>query len=283
MKDLPRRALAAVVAVPFLAWVLFLPSPFPFGILIAAVSLLGLREAFAMLRRLGYRPFDVAGYAGALVFHAAALVEWDLPGSAALLAAPVFLVTLLVVALLLAMLVRGMERDNFASAAVTLLGALYVGWLSSFVTRLRVLPEGSQWVFLVFLLTWTYDTAAYFWGAAVGRAKLWPSVSPKKTRAGLWGGIGTTFVLVAALRWFLPPGSGLHLLPFPLALGEIVWLAPVACVAAQLGDLAESMLKRAARVKDSGSFLPGHGGLLDKLDSFLFTAPLLWFFAVAIV
>jgi len=283
VSDLPRRAVVAVIAVPLLAWLLFLPTAVPFGLLILLVSLQGLREVFGMLRKLGFRPFEPVGYIAAVAFHAAAFGEWSLGGSAAILAAPVFLVTVLLLALLLAMLCRGMRKDNVPSVAVTLFAALYAGWLASFVTRLRVLPEGAQWVFLLFVLTWTYDTAAYFWGVSVGGPKLWPSVSPKKTWAGLWGGIGTTLVILVALRHFLPPVTGPHLLPVPLELRALWWLVPVGCVMAQLGDLAESMLKRAAGVKDSGAFLPGHGGLLDKLDSFLFTGPLLYFLAVAVL
>jgi len=283
MSDLPRRALAAVVAIPLLAWCLFAPSPYPFAAVIVVASLAGLREAFAMLRKLGFCPFEPVGYAAALAFHASALWEWTLPASLSLLAAPVFLVTVAVLVLLLAMLGRGMQKDNVPSVAVTLFAALYVGWLASFVTRLRVLPEGAQWVFLLFVLTWTYDTAAYFWGVNVGGPKLWPSISPKKTWAGLWGGIGTTLALLVALRHVLPAGTGPHLFPFPLTIRALWWLVPVGCVMAQLGDLAESMLKRAAGVKDSGAFLPGHGGLLDKLDSFLFTGPLLYFLAVAVL
>ena len=283
MKDLPRRALAAVVAIPLLAWLLFRPSPYPFGAVIVVASLAALRETFAMLRKLGFRPFEPFGYAAALAFHAAALSEWNLTGSASILAAPVFLVTATVLGVLLAMLIRGMDKTNVSSVAVTLFAALYAGWLASFVTRLRVLPEGAQWVFLLFALTWTYDTAAYFWGVSVGGPKLWPSVSPKKTWAGLWGGIGTTMIVLILLRQYLPSMTGPHLLPIPLEARALWWLVPVGCVMAQLGDLAESMLKRAAGVKDSGAFLPGHGGLLDKLDSFLFTGPLLYFLAVAVL
>ncbi|MEK7476237.1 MAG: phosphatidate cytidylyltransferase [Candidatus Coatesbacteria bacterium] len=283
MSDLPRRAVAAVVAIPLLGWFLFSRTPYPFGAVIVVASLAGLREVFAMLRKLKFRPFEPVGYAAALACHAAALWEWNLPASLSILAAPVFLLTVILLALLLAMLCRGMEKDNVPSVAVTLFAALYAGWLASFVTRLRVLPEGAQWVFLLFVLTWTYDTAAYFWGVNFGGPKLWPSVSPKKTWAGLWGGIGTTLAILVALRHLLPAGTGPHLFPYPLAIRSLWWLVPVGCVMAQLGDLAESMLKRAAGVKDSGAFLPGHGGLLDKLDSFLFTGPLLYFLAVAVL
>ena len=118
MKDLPRRALAAVVAIPLLAWMLFLPTPYPFGAVIVVASLAALREAFAMLRKLGFRPFETFGYFAVLAFHLAAFAEWNITGTASVLTAPIFLVTLAVLGVLLAMLIRGMDRTNVPSAAV---------------------------------------------------------------------------------------------------------------------------------------------------------------------
>jgi phosphatidate cytidylyltransferase len=159
---------------------------------------------------------------------------------------------------------------------------LYVGLLA-FIVRLglvappvpadaplEVLGPERGWILLLILAVWSYDTGAYLVGKRFGREKFLTHISPSKTYAGLVGGVVATTVVVGLLLWGLgqPP---LH----ALALG------PLTALAAQAGDLAESVIKRAAGVKDSSSLIPGHGGMLDRVDSFLFAAPVVTLYVVA--
>ncbi len=154
-----------------------------------------------------------------------------------------------------------------------LMGMAWVGGLLSFLPLVRQLPHGVWWVVLVLALAWLGDTGGYFAGRAFGRHKLYPRVSPKKTWEGLAGGIAlTTAGVYVVMALGIPELSALDCLILGVFVGG----------AATLGDLSESLLKRAFSVKDSGKLMPGHGGLLDRIDSVLFTAPLVWFYAVLI-
>jgi len=274
----------SVVAIPALLWLLFRDDARGFCVLIALASLGALAEVLALLRKTGRRPFAAVAYAGALAAHAVAAAEFMDRDFGGMVAAPVALLALLLIALLLAQFPRGMDPRNLPDMAASLFAALYAGFLPSFIIRLRGLPEGARWVALLLVLTWVYDSAAYFWGKSVGRTKLWLAVSPGKTWEGYVGGIATVMAVAWGLRHAQSAVAGWpYLLPETVSAASLLWLAPLVATAAQLGDLAESMLKRTAKAKDSGALLPGHGGLLDKLDGFLFAAPLLYVVALAVL
>lgn len=150
------------------------------------------------------------------------------------------------------------------------LGATWIGVLLPFLARLRELPDGVAWVVLALVVSWAGDTGAYFAGRRFGATPLYPRVSPKKTREGLVGGVAGSVVGVLALRWLALPG---------LDAVDVVVLGAVGCLVGVIGDLAESLLKRSFDVKDSGWILPGHGGILDRIDSLLFVAPFVWAWA----
>jgi len=161
--------------------------------------------------------------------------------------------------------------------AVTVFGIMYVGWLGSHLILLRQLPEtlavepgtGARLVFMVALLTWATDTAAYLFGVAFGRHKLIPRISPNKTVEGAIGGL----IGAAVVGWLLTKG----IVPFVTPLAGII-LGIVVGVMAQLGDLVESLIKRDAGIKDTAELIPGHGGVLDRFDSMLFTAPVVYYY-----
>jgi phosphatidate cytidylyltransferase len=148
--------------------------------------------------------------------------------------------------------------------ALNTLGLLYPPLLIGHFVWLRFLPQGEWWVLWLLLVMFAGDTAAFYAGRTWGEKKLYPQVSPGKTWVGLWGGLAAS-ILVGV-------GLGLRLLPEvrPLAL---LWLSLTLGFLGLLGDLFESMLKRQAQTKDAGQLLPGHGGMLDRLDSLLFAAP----------
>ena len=152
--------------------------------------------------------------------------------------------------------------------AVTLFGILYVGFLLSHVSLIRHLAGGRHWTLFLIATVWAGDISAFVSGSLLGRHKLYPKISPKKTYEGLVGAIlGSVIVALAFRHLFIPDFDKGTCLLLSIGLG----------VLGQLGDFTESMLKRSAQVKDSGTLIPGHGGMLDRLDSFLFTAPFLYY------
>ncbi|MDP3880529.1 MAG: phosphatidate cytidylyltransferase [Dehalococcoidales bacterium] len=165
------------------------------------------------------------------------------------------------------------KEKTFAGWAWTVAGILYVGWLVSYLVALRGMDDGRNWVFFAFFTTFASDTMAFFVGRALGKNRLAPSISPNKTREGTIGGIlGAAGV------------SLLFLLPTPLHLnlhwGQALLLGFLVSIFGQCGDLAESLFKRNMRVKDSGNIMPGHGGLLDRLDSILFAGIVVYYYVL---
>jgi phosphatidate cytidylyltransferase len=147
--------------------------------------------------------------------------------------------------------------------------AIYVGWLAGHFVLLRGVPDGRDWVLLALLTVWITDTGAYFVGRPLGRHKLAPQISPGKTWEGAAGGQIAGFVAVAGLAQAFDLGiDAMHV----VALGLII------PTVAQIGDLAESALKRGLGIKDSSGLVPGHGGLLDRMDSLLFAAPAVYWY-----
>ena len=155
--------------------------------------------------------------------------------------------------------------------AITAFGVLYVGFTLSTIVSTRALPAGELFVLFVAIVTWAADTGAYYAGTLLGKHLLAPSVSPKKTIEGVGGGlILAVGAALAACAWFVPQ----------LSLVDALILGLLLTVAGLFGDLWESMIKRRVGVKDSGSILPGHGGMLDRLDSLLFTAPTFYYYVI---
>lgn len=182
-------------------------------------------------------------------------------------------VTLVILAAMTFHLVRYEQgRDQAATDfAVSLAGIFYLGWLTSYFISLRELPNGVLWILLVLPATWLADSGAYTVGRRIGRHKLAPRLSPKKSWEGYFGGIvagaAGTALLAAQMQWAFGASTGVT----PLR-GALIGLAMG--VAPTLGDLGESMIKRQVGMKDSGTLLPGHGGVFDRIDSWLWAAPL---------
>ncbi|MDQ7028440.1 MAG: phosphatidate cytidylyltransferase [Ardenticatenia bacterium] len=163
-----------------------------------------------------------------------------------------------------------LHHDRLRDWAMTLAGVLYIGWPMSLLVRLRTLPDGLWWIVVVIAATSACDSSAYFVGKWFGRRPFAPKYSPSKTWEGTLGGIGAALLVV----FFLAP-SLVGLPPWrALFLGALIGPAAV------LGDLAESMIKRRVGVKDSGALIPGHGGMLDRVDSLIFAVTVIYFFAL---
>lgn len=272
-----QRAISAAVLVPVLLVVL------AFGgvVLAAAVALitvLAAIEVFRLLRAAGYGPFVGLGTALALVVVLDAAFPEVLDGSGLLLVA----VGIVLVAV--AAFSKVDPHDGLQTWMSTIFGALYISLLA-FIIRLGhaapEIPAGSPlsaigaergWLLLLILAVWSYDTGAFLVGKNLGRTKFLTHISPSKTIEGLVGGVVATTAVVAILLWGLGQNP-VHALI----------LGPLTALAAQAGDLAESVIKRAAGAKDSGTLIPGHGGMLDRVDSFVFAAPVVTLYVLALI
>ena len=204
-----------------------------------------------------------AGLAAALPAGASVGLDWLLWFTLGGVLIPLVWVTL-----------RGEPATALTDWTWAVAGLAYVGLLGAHIVLLRELSGGADWVYLAVFGTFAVDTSAYFVGRAVGRRRLAPRISPGKTVEGTLGGLAGGFAAVLLLNYFL----GLR-----LETALIVPLAALVPGAAVLGDLAESILKRGMQVKDAGHLIPGHGGLLDRLDSLLFTFPVVYYFVTWVV
>ena len=153
-------------------------------------------------------------------------------------------------------------------------GILLIGWTLSYLIELRDLELGKYWVFWILIIIVINDTCAFFIGRATGKHPLASYISPQKTWEGAIGGL-VTGIIVAVIVGII--------FPIPINYWQMIVLGFIICVLAQLGDLVESLLKRNADVKDSGNLLPGHGGFLDRLDSFFLTGPAIFYCITYIV
>ena len=272
-----QRAISAAVLVPVLLIVLVLGRPV-LAAAVALITLLAAIEVFRLLTGAGYAPFGALGTTLALVVVLDTGFPEVLEGSGLLLVAVG--VTLAAVA----SFTRIDPRDGLQAWIATVFGALYVSLLAFLLRIGQVAPAvpsdaplsvvGGErgWILLLVLAVWSYDTGAYLVGKNFGRTKFLTHISPSKTIEGLVGGVVATTIVVAVMLWGLGQNP-LH----ALALG------PLTALAAQAGDLAESVIKRAAGAKDSGTLIPGHGGMLDRVDSFVFAAPVVTLYVLALL
>lgn len=271
MSELARRVASALVAAPItLACVWF--GDAPLATLLSAAAAVGAWEFYRMADAAsGARAFSRTGIV------LAALIPLGVHAQARGLGAPPLTVGLLVVLALLALAVwrRGVTGRPLVAVATTVLGVLYVGVPLAYAYALRAhdwvvgRAGGTALVMLPVLCTWASDIGAYAAGRALGGPKLIPAVSPGKTVAGAVGALVAAGALAAVYAPFvLRPIAKLGFAP-----GRALLFGLLVSIAAQLGDLVESLLKRDAGVKDSSNLIPGHGGVLDRVDSLLFVLP----------
>lgn len=272
--------MSAAIFVPILLGALAIGRPAIVTVVVLTV-LLGSLEAFRLLGAAGYQTLPALGTVVALAFVADAILPTDL------VVADSLLVGIAIVIVGIGAFTKLDPRDGLGAWIATVFGALYVGQLA-FVLRigdvvapapaavdvltatppLGFLGPERAWVMLLLFGVWAYDTGAYLVGRRVGGPRFLTHLSPSKTYAGLIGGTIACTIVTGFMLW----GVG----STPLA---AFLLGPLLAGAAQAGDLAESMLKRAAGAKDAGTLVPGHGGILDRADSFLFAAPVVALYA----
>jgi phosphatidate cytidylyltransferase len=264
MSNLALRALSAVVVLPLLGALVLWRQPLGFGALVLLVAALALIEFTTITlpsasRRLRGAVVAVGvGFAAALYLAPAQAQVWGL--------------TALVATATLVLLEPGDIPSAGHRLGLASFGVFYVGGLAAPLAILqRDAIQGRAWVLLAVAVTFGNDTGAYFAGRALGRHKLYPAVSPAKTVEGAVGGLVAALAIMLGVRATLSPW---------LTVADCLWVALPASVLGPIGDLVESLIKRSAGVKDSGRLIPGHGGMLDRIDALLFVAAWIYLYAV---
>ena len=290
-----KRIATALVLIPIvLALILRAPVP-ALAVVAGGVALITIHEFLNLTESYGVQPLRLPTYLFTTLFFLALVISaW---GEAPLPSTGKFLVVLAFAAsiapfLFLTIVMRRLElRGGYPAAAASVFALAYIAVPLGMLVQLREQAAGAIYVLFLLLVVWSGDIFAYFVGKSMGRHLMAPRISPKKT----WEGAAASLVASIVVAWLLfrhaeqvsssllhfglitRPG-GMFGLEIP-AMGPVILLTIALNVAAQLGDLVESLIKRGAGVKDSGAILPGHGGMLDRIDAMLFAAPVLWFWA----
>ena len=290
-----KRIATAVVLIPIVL-VLILRAPIPVLAVVAGViALLTIHEFLKLTESYGVRPLRILTYIFVAIFFV--LLAFNIGNEKPLLSTAVFVYCLGFAAAIapFIFLTRAMRDEplstGYPAAAASVFAFTYIALPMGMLVQLRQQWAGAFYLLYLLLVVWAGDIFAYFIGKSMGRHLMAPRISPKKT----WEGGAASVIASVAVGWLLfnyalPISSallrvgliqrrdGLFGLEQP-SMGPIIVLTIVLNIAAQLGDLVESLIKRGAGVKDSGAILPGHGGMLDRIDALLFAAPVLWYYA----
>ncbi len=271
---LKKRVITALWGIPLITAVIWFGEPW-FTALITVSGALAVFEFYRLVAAAKVPPFTYFGIIWTVLFilsRNSDLLSILEPYLDLNLVTPVLLTSAIALSLI-RLLLRPQRETAFLRWAWTIAGILYVGWLLSHLVALRGLDAGRSWVFFALFATFASDTAAFFIGRALGKHHLAPSVSPGKTWegaiAGVFGAIATS------LLFMLPTPLSLH-----FGYGQAILLGILVSISAQLGDLIESLFKRNMEVKESGRLVPGHGGVLDRMDSIVFTSVVVYYYAI---
>ena len=262
---LKKRVITALCGIPLLITVIWFGEPW-FTILVAIWGLLAAFEFYRMVTASKVSPLTYFGLIWTLLFILSPHFDY-----ATLIP---FLLTSAVILSLIWLLLRRQKEGAFIGWAWTMGGILYIGWLLSYFVALRGLDDGRNWVFLALFTTFASDTAAFFVGRALGKHHLAPRISPGKTWEGAIAGVFGA-IIVSLLFTISSP------LQLPLIYWQAILLGLLVSVFGQLGDLVESLLKRNMGVKESGKLIPGHGGVLDRIDSVVFAGIVVYYYVLS--
>ena len=258
-----KRLLTMIVAIPIISACTYIGG-WVFFVFITALALFSLNEFYMLMSRKGIHPKYQVGNAITLFFmwfasFALKYPQWE-PYVIGILT------TGIIVAFSSSIFVKKTE-NTIVDISITLLGALYVGWMFSYLTLIQALTPHGIYLFFLMIAIWANDIAAYIIGTTFGKIKLSPFISPKKTIEGAVAGFVVCIIAAGIFSSYI----GMNL-AHALILGMIV------AVMAQVSDLVESLIKRDAGAKDSSNLIPGHGGVLDRMDSFILTAPIMFYY-----
>ena len=268
--SLKKRLISSALILTLVTIIIFYSPNWAFSLLASAMIGCALWEFFDLAQKKG---IFVYKYFGILIGMLVPVVLYFQSGIEGYFAAEPFFI---VIACLFTFVLLFMRRENsqaLSSISVTMFGLLYIAWFFSFFVKLKFLPQGALLVTFLILVTKMGDVGAYFAGRSIGRHSLIPRISPNKTVEGTIGGLIASIATALISRSYLPNYSFLHLLTLGLLLG----------ILAQVGDLAESLIKRDCSVKDAGNNISGFGGMLDVIDSLLFTAPIFYLYVKVLI
>ncbi len=272
-RNLAQRIGFAAVAIPLALGVVWYGG-WLLVALVAVVAVLGTRELYGLFHRTGGRALEPAGLAAAAVLPPAVYLLVAHPSPVVAAAWPYAAALWVMLLMTGALIARAPTERPLAAAATTVFGVCYAAALPVFLIDLRHAGHGERsWagaglVFFPLVVTWVCDTAAMFAGRSIGGPKLAPTVSPGKTRAGAVAGVAGALLVAPLFSAWIFPAVGVS-----ASLVALLLIAAVLSVVGQMGDLAESLFKREAGVKDSSHLIPGHGGVLDRFDSLYFVVP----------
>lgn len=259
-----KRTMTIIIGVP-LVFLAILWKEFPFFIVIIIIALLGLRELYSMARKQGYKPLYILG--AILTSYFIFISVYDI------YSLNYYIENIVITFFIILSFIIQLFKKNYSKVlteiSITIFGSIYLGYLFSFILKIKDLPNGNYFLISLLIITWANDTGAYLIGTKLGKNKIFPKISPKKTIEGSIGGIIFGIASTFAFKSWLN-----------LTFYELLSLGLIISIIAQLGDLFESVLKRGSGIKDSGTLVPGHGGILDCLDSLMFTAPVFYYYII---
>jgi phosphatidate cytidylyltransferase len=259
------RVLSSLALAPILFIVVWLLPPAYFTGLVVFAAAIGQYELYSMAKARGITPLTTGG----IVLGSLIVINFYRP-LYPYVGGPLFWTTLCVLAVMIARLFsRRAVEGALEDIAVTVTGIFYVALLFGFQVAIHAGAPGRRWLVFLYLVIWASDTGAYYVGTAFGRHRLYEKISPKKSIEGLAGGLLASMVIALLCKVWLVPSAGFL---------EAAVLGAFLAAFGTLGDLVESLIKRSAGVKDSGTLIPGHGGILDRMDSMLFAAPVLFYY-----
>lgn len=252
MKDLKTRTLTGIIGFSLLVFIVSMGKLY-LSISICIVSIIGLWEFYRALNNINIKPIKLLGYLSAIGIFISNIYK-DLPLE--------FIFYILMVFLLTSLLFN--SKIRVIDVATTLLGILYIPFFLFYIYKL----DGSKYIWLVFLIAFGTDTFAYIFGNLFGKNKLCPDISPNKTKEGALGGIFGSLVIALIFGYFT----------YAESLLKLGVLSIFASIISQIGDLVASRIKRMVKIKDYGFIFPGHGGIIDRFDSIIFSAPLIYYY-----
>lgn len=271
-----KRLMTAAVGIPVIYVVIQFLQPIHFFFIIMLFASVGQFEFYRMFKNSGYNPQTAVGiFVGLLVvsgFYIGATSDSEI---SSIFKPDVMVAFAFVVSLLFRLFSERDSNGAMVDVALTFTGIVYVAWLIAYAVLLRCWStggiDGRDLIFFLLLVTWATDSGAYFVGSAFGRHKLYRKISPKKSVEGALGGLFFSVLFAVICKYWFYHELNLH---------DAVALGLILGTVGQVGDLAESMIKRSARIKDSGGIFPGHGGVLDRIDSMLLNAPALYYYTM---